>query len=992
MNIRRAGGARRHWGCVILTLLTGRLAAADLALQISNETVPAGGWAQIKVSALNPQLVATGRIIMKFDPAIFGSIADLSVFSAQGDAQGIATVSGQSLDVTFYAKAGGIAQLTHLPVLTVTVPVLDTARAGTVSPITLDASQVRWTDAANKVFPVTVTPGSVTVGGVLSVKNLAPGGGLLPAGALVRVNGTGITAATTAGIDGVSVSRVQFVSASELDLTLGGPADLTGKKLTLRNPDGSQTEYFSNLPSTTDDPPPSRFTNIRPLLSMQQWTGASVTFTERGGAIAIQNPNSTPVDVILQQQSAVLVQASQTTVTIPPGAMNIYPTGAVAGTGFRAFAVLPVRMLGLGFPPPGAAIFPAPPFPAVPAPQQLTPSPAAVALQWQLGTAAPAPVTVNLTPTGANSVFAFQVTAPAAPFSVSPAHGTSTASLTVAVNTAGLNAGTYTGSIVVTPEGPNAVVTTIPLSFTVSAAALIATSAAKLEFTGPDDYALNLKVQSNGNPVAFTAAASDGAAPHWLNVTPSSGATPATLTVAVNSKALAEGNYTGQIVITGPNNTVTVRVSLNVSAANIFSFSPPAITFSVQTGAAIPPTQTVLVYGPSSGAAFSVSTGSGGNWLSVIVTPAGQLGAVITANPTGLKAGTYNGKVTLTSPASSLPAVFPVTLVVWDTEPVLTVTPSHVEYTVALGDNPNIPPGPQTIQVTSGGVPLNFTEGFPEVVGSGALFTTPASVPAPSSGIATLGTAQYDITINAGSQKVVVPVTTVVTTGPLTPPMLGTVVNAASQVVGPVAPGEIVTIYGFGAGPSNTAGFTLDPSGKVAASLNGVQVLFDGTPAPMIYGSATQANVIVPYEVAGQATTTLALKFGGLTSAAWAIPVAATSPGIFAALNQDNTLNAAANPAPRGSIVQIFATGEGQTSPAGITGSVTGTNLKTQLADVKVTIGGEPAPVQFAGSAANAVAGLFQVNAVVPQSAAAGSLELRLSVGGVETVSSIVVK
>ena len=76
------------------------------------------------------------------------------------------------------------------------------------------------------------------------------------------------------------------------------------------------------------------------------------------------------------------------------------------------------------------------------------------------------------------------------------------------------------------------------------------------------------------------------------------------------------------------------------------------------------------------------------------------------------------------------------------------------------------------------------------------------------------------------------------------------------------------------------AGFTLDPSGKVATSLNGAQVLFDGRPAPMIYGSAWQANVIVPYEVAAQATTTISLQFGGVTSAAWTVPVAAAAPAV----------------------------------------------------------------------------------------------------------------
>ena len=66
------------------------------------------------------------------------------------------------------------------------------------------------------------------------------------------------------------------------------------------------------------------------------------------------------------------------------------------------------------------------------------------------------------------------------------------------------------------------------------------------------------------------------------------------------------------------------------------------------------------------------------------------------------------------------------------------------------------------------------------------------------------------------------------------------VADGALRVSSETAPpgGEILTIYGFGAGPSYTSGFTLDASRNVATSLNGAQVLFDGNPAPMMYGSA----------------------------------------------------------------------------------------------------------------------------------------------------------
>ncbi len=985
---------------VLAALLAGPLSAADLTLQISTETAPAGGWAQIKVWSTTPQLVSSGRIVMQFDPAVFGTISGVAVFSPQGDAVGIATVNGNSLDVSIFSPAGGVGQLPHLPVLTVTIPILASALAGTVSPITLDASQAHWTDAQNNAYSVTVAAGSVTVGGSLSVENLSPGGGLLPAGTLVRLHGTGFSAATAVGIDGVSISNAQFAGPGEIDLTLGGAAELTGKRVVLGNPDGAQVEYFPAMPSIPDVTP-AYFGSTQPLLSTQTWTSAAVTFTMRGGTIALQNPNPTPVDVVLQVRNAASAQDSQTTVTIPPGALNVYRTSG-GGDGFLAFAARPLRMLGMGypFPQPGQpGLYVVGPGPTLPPSRLLNVFPAAASFRWQAGTALPAPVGVSLY---SNSNFNIRVTPPAAPFSVTPTQATSFSILTVAVNPVGLSAGTYTGNVILTPEGPGAVVTTIPLSLTVSTAALLAANYQSLTFWGPSNDWQSLTVASDGNPIAFTVAASDGATPHWLSVSPSGGTTPVQLTVTANSTSLGEGVYHGQVVITGPNNAMTVPVELTVSVANIISFAPASVTFSVPSGASPPPSQTVLVYGPGTGAVFSASTTSGGPWLSVSPSPSGQPAAVIAANPAGLKAGTYKGTVTLTFPASPLPAVVPVTLAVWDKEPVLTVTPPSMTFTIPM-ENTNLGYSEYDVprlQVSSGGVPLNVTASRNGgVVG---VFTTPASIPVPPLADPLLRTWEYDMTITGGTQKVVVPVTTVVTTSPLAPPFIGAMVNAASQLPASVAPGEILTVYGFGVGPSNTAGFTLDPSGKVATSLNGAQVLFDGRPAPMIYGAASQANVIVPYEIAAQAATTISLQFGGVASAAWTIPVATSAPGIFtlssnglgpaAVLNQDNSVNSATNPAQRGSSIQIYATGEGETSPDGVTGSVIGTDLKTPVLSVKVSIGGQDAVVQYAGSAGASVAGLFQVNAVVPQAVApSAAVPITVSVGGVPSQSGVTI-
>jgi uncharacterized protein (TIGR03437 family) len=170
----------------------------------------------------------------------------------------------------------------------------------------------------------------------------------------------------------------------------------------------------------------------------------------------------------------------------------------------------------------------------------------------------------------------------------------------------------------------------------------------------------------------------------------------------------------------------------------------------------------------------------------------------------------------------------------------------------------------------------------------------------------------------------------------------------------------------------------------------------------MIYGSPWQVNAIVPYEIANQAATTIAVQFAGAESAEWTVPVVAASPAIFtvswsgvgaaAVLNQDNSTNSAANPASRGSVIQIYATGEGQTSPAGVTGSVTAGNVKAPVLPVTVTIGGIGAAVQYAGSAPDSVAGLLQVNAVVPADVTPGpAVPILVSVGGNPSQSGVTI-
>jgi uncharacterized protein (TIGR03437 family) len=225
------------------------------------------------------------------------------------------------------------------------------------------------------------------------------------------------------------------------------------------------------------------------------------------------------------------------------------------------------------------------------------------------------------------------------------------------------------------------------------------------------------------------------------------------------------------------------------------------------------------------------------------------------------------------------------------------------------------------------------------------------------------------------------------------PIVIQSVANAASNLPGPVSPGEIVTITGTGIGPAQLVSATAGSNGLFGTQLADTTVLFDGIPAPIIYASAMQTAAIVPYGIAGQSTQ-VTITYQGRTSGAYSSAVAAAAPGIFtanssgigpaAALNQDGSLNSSSSPASLGDVIVLFATGEGQTTPSGIDGKLAATPLPQPNLPVVVTIGGQAAQILYAGGAPGEVAGLIQINAKIPNSIQPGSAApVILRVGGV---------
>jgi uncharacterized protein (TIGR03437 family) len=246
-------------------------------------------------------------------------------------------------------------------------------------------------------------------------------------------------------------------------------------------------------------------------------------------------------------------------------------------------------------------------------------------------------------------------------------------------------------------------------------------------------------------------------------------------------------------------------------------------------------------------------------------------------------------------------------------------------------------------------------------------------------------TKQFSLTINpAGTVSVYV----------------GGIVNSASYAGGGVSPGEVVTVFGSGLGPNTLASMQVGANGSVTTNLAGVQILFGGVPAPLVYVQAAQASAVVPYEVAGMTSTQVQIVYQSQTSSPLTVPVVAAAPGVFTLnysgsgpgtiLNQDGSVNSPGNPAAVGSLVSVYATGEGQTNPSGVDGKLDGSPAPQPVQTVTATIGGVNAPVKSAGGVTGAVPGVLEVVLQVPATlASASAAPVVLNIGGAASQAGV---
>lgn len=744
---------------------------------------------------------------------------------------------------------------------------------------------------------------------------------------------------------------------------------------------------------------------------------SQVRFHHQSGQITPPAGQPVTVDTLLQ-----IPQQFTATTTTPwlrlTSDFEGVPSQSVIG--FAQIAVLLVNPLTLPLGDyTGSVIISAPGMPTATLPVALTVTESAslnaLPSSLVLNAAQTTPVTVAISSTSAPLAFTVTTatTSGGGWLFVSPSQGATTTgpqNLSISTSSAHLLPGTYTGSVnlhLLGTPSPSPPDLSIPVTLNVTGVmnedTLLATpSTLNLSaIVGGIDPIELLTVTVNGrtptHPFIVSATSEGG----WLIVDPLTGMAPTRLQVSAKlANVAAPGTLPGTIVLTSTLTGTQTTVNVNLDLRDqIISASPTSVEFVQPRRGEQPPPVTIHL---DSSVRTNFELLGAPDWVRVDQpvgrTPADiQIWAPITAAPPGT-----NDVIRFAGPKNQI--TIPVSFRAADPA-AATVTPQSVTLQYAVGQ-PTLPT--QQLSIASGGEPGPFTIAIATESGGDWLLASPVSGTTPGTVQLTINPlllapntykATVTITVNNGAvQTLSVPVELMVGSPSAA---IQSIIHAATLAPTAVAPGQIFSILGSGLGPLLAVTGRPNAAGAYETQLAGTRVLFDNTPAPLLFLRNDQINAIVPYSVYGRVSTMVRIEQGSNWSLPLELRVAESVPGVFtangsgrgqaAAVNADLTANSVSNPAAAGSVISVYITGEGQTDPPGNDGRVILTDIRRPILPVTARIGGREVSVLYAGSAPTQVSGMTQVNLLIPTDMASGVQPLEIQVGSAVSQTAVTI-
>ena len=467
------------------------------------------------------------------------------------------------------------------------------------------------------------------------------------------------------------------------------------------------------------------------------------------------------------------------------------------------------------------------------------------------------------------------------------------------------------------------------------------------------------------------------------------------VSIAFQTASLAAGTYTGVITLSDPNAidspqyiTVTAQVGGDVPSNLTFYLAPGGVTST--TFSTNGPVTAKVSNAPWLTTSTSANAATG-SYVTTITATAGS----------SMAATDYNGTVTI-SGSSFAPDNKQISVALnVTTQPIAQASSSSLSFDIAQGGQAQTDP----VGVTDAGMgTLTISTVTATAANSGTWLSAATvnggiTVKADPTGLAPdLYTGTVTIASNGVNGNIVIPVQlTVVAQGPPVASAGGVVNNGTFASGEPLAQGDIAAVFGNQ--------FTFDAPTSAAmlplqTTLDNVQVLVNGKPAPVYYTSSGQINFEIPIDAATGDGTIQVVRNGTQGNLIY-VDINAQAPrfivydGNYAIMTTPAgaLTGIPSNPVKVGDTIVIYTLGLGPTSPPVSSGTASPTSpLATVPGTTKVCFGVETpffqAPCtapEFVGLTPNFV-GLYQVNVKIPSGVASGNSTMALFL--VDNVSS----
>ncbi|HEY6970956.1 MAG TPA: hypothetical protein VJA94_17230 [Candidatus Angelobacter sp.] len=329
------------------------MSTQQISLHIPDETAPPGGMVQMKLLVTEPAPISSGgpRIPVPSGTTVSG----INLFNPNGDVNGVALVSPSLISVASVTSTG--PQGSDYPIMTVAFQLPANISVGNKLSFNLDPSSTWTLGLLGTATLKPILPATITVGGTISITNVVPGGGIQPASTVVHIQGIGFQPGTQVQLSSIKVSSISVVSPTDIEIVLAEPTQMTGKKIQVTNPDGSQDTYFSYMRGIPlGQSSQALLASAVPLFSSVTYSQAvfatTDTSTSEFTGIAVQNPNLIQATVTFTLFSISKVALGSSTIVIPAGnrimrdMTELTGVAPTQGSYVTVSSDLPVQMFG----------------------------------------------------------------------------------------------------------------------------------------------------------------------------------------------------------------------------------------------------------------------------------------------------------------------------------------------------------------------------------------------------------------------------------------------------------------------------------------------------------------------------------------------------------------------------------------------------------------------------------------------------------------------